>query len=138
MFAFGRILDDVLAENIAHQSLSLHNRKLMSTRDWLEEYCTISLGYARQTGKTTAIAQRASRRDLVVALNTGMAKIIKDAAVFDPHIVIQKKAADRNQTVFRGRQYDRIWVDDASLFTGLDSILDIAVQCRAIQIILIG
>lgn len=134
---FGQILDRVLEENLALQKQGIRNKDALSTESWLTEYCTVQLGYGRCTGKTTAIADRASSSDLVIVCNGGMVGNFNKIQRFNPVVAPLDYLISR-KCILAGKKIDRIWVDDASYAIDPSSIMDIAISTRAKQIILIG
>lgn len=133
---FGQILDAVLAANLERQVAADRYRATMSAKQWLEEFGTVQLGYGRGIGKTTTIGMRATSKDLVITHNQGMMRVLMESKIYFPTVITQDDVKfDKH---FWDRKYDRIWVDESSLFNNLDLVLERGVETKVRQIILIG
>lgn len=102
---------------------------------FLREVRTIRLDVGRQTGKTRMIIDYATDTDITFVYNMDMARYMKSeklkGAVGTFRVQKEKYALNTFSTV---------WVDNASLCkpAELDNIYDIAAECQANRVILLG
>jgi len=136
---FGPILDSLLEINLQQQHRHNDLKMQMSHMDWLLEFGTVHIGLGRQTGKTYAIQHRASSKDMVVVINRDNATHFNAHKSFNPTIVTEAELINGSM-IWRGRSFDRIWIDNASMFNG-DALLNVyenAALCSVKQIIMLG
>ncbi len=139
MDSFGAILDAALAKNLEQQISNKSVKYTLPQANWLQEFGTVAISLGRATGKTTAIARRASSSDLVITYSHYTALDLSKMCLYNP-IVKDIEGLIRSVPGAQYKKFDRIWVDNASMILGAHAgyILKLASEAKAIQLILVG
>lgn len=90
--------------------------KYLTSKQFLKEVRTISIGTGRQTGKTTLISEMVDDKDLIITINSNFVKNIKKLCELNgknPDIVASKRNLIELLTLDKERKFNRIFVDDA-------------------------
>ena len=137
MFLLGEILDKALEANLELQRKMISNRQNLLPHYWTREFATVVLNYGRQTGKTSSIAARATSADLVILHNTMMVNDFNAQLFWKPTLTSIKNLEN---DMFRGKKFDRLWVDNASYMkkSDIDNVYVMALITGTKQVILIG
>ncbi|USV40867.1 hypothetical protein [Xanthomonas phage BUDD] len=135
---FKNILEQALELNLQRQALNAKYRHNLEPHQWMQEFGTVRIQMGRGVGHTTAICQLACKDDLVVAGSAFQLMTMNENSVKKPAVALALNLLDN--TRLRGRTFDRIWVDDASLKSSeeIRNVYVTALMHRANQIILVG
>ena len=142
---FFNVVDNAVALNIEYQIKFADSKRYMAAGHWLEEYGTVNINVARQSGKSLYINRRYTPVDLVICMNEDTKRhVFKDCINVDT-------ARELNDVIFKLGDYrgirnpteywNKIYVDEPwSVFQDSRSIKEfyslVGGQCN--QVIMLG
>ena len=121
--ALSTTITQLLVLNAMTREQAICKRHLMTSSEYIRDYCTIGLDPGRQTGKTRWIATNASARDIVIVSNvTHRDKLLEYGPLLGKERIFTTLEITLNSRPFP-TEWRNCYVDSAShVFARLDKL----------------